>query len=395
MTKLEVKEKAAAIINNVEDHDMSKDVLLVKDLLGENQKGLRYNSEEFDWKINYNYLARRYAVDLMLNKSLAQATINYDIHVCKKLVALFGNLTWATLNAENCVVELRKYCAENANDKETEELKLASSFGTFKGSFKLLKHISRYLNKFYQVKDVFADVKLSDYPAPKQLSEYQDIKNARTEETNVDDVLYFTEQSYLKGINNRPADIKDLWHQQLLVTIEMFKKTGVRKGELLALTWDDLKLVENGNRKFATLSISKSFSRNTQILSKPKTAKGVRIIPLTFDFYERLMAYKEIQVETDLMFPNSLGKYDTRDRFGKALRAGNKEVHGDNKSKYLTVHGIRHYYATKFLKENQGSLDDLSVLLGHTDTTTTIRNYVDNRDIPADRLADIADRVGA
>tara|TARA_Y100001938_G_scaffold138880_1_gene204985 strand:+ start:2005 stop:3387 length:1383 start_codon:yes stop_codon:yes gene_type:complete len=404
INKAEFRQKCLSVINNVEDHDMTKDILLVRDLFADTTDPKtftegRYKNitsiEDFDWKENENYLGRRSAVDFKLNKSITKSTFVYEVTLCKKIVILFGDKNWSKLNAENCMVELRQYCADNAKELETEDLKLAASYGTFRRSFNLLKAISRYLNKFYQVKDVFADVLLKDFPAPKQISEYEDNKDARTEAVNVDDVLYYTEQSYLKGIHNRPDYLKNLWHEQLLITIEMFKKTGMRKGELLALTWEDLNLVEKGNRKFATLSINKSYNRNTCVLSKPKTAKGVRLVPLSFDLYERLMAYKKIQVESDLMFPNSLGKYDTRDRFGKALRAGNKMVHGANKSKYLTVHGIRHFYATKFLNENQGSLDDLSVLLGHTDPATTIKNYVDNRNIPTDRLADIADKISA
>tara|TARA_B100000131_G_scaffold177558_1_gene171344 strand:- start:454 stop:1836 length:1383 start_codon:yes stop_codon:yes gene_type:complete len=404
VNKAEFRQKCLSVINNVDDHDMTKDILMVKDLFADTTDPKTFTDgefkninsiEDFDWKQHENYLGRRYAVDLKLNRSIMQSTFDYELNLCKKIIKLFGDKNWSKLNAENCMVELRQHCADNANNLETEDLRLASSYGTFKRSFNLLKAISRYLNKFYQVKDVFADVLLKDFPAPKIISDYNEIKDARTDAVNVDDVLYYTEQSYLKGIHNRPEHLRNLWLEQLLITIEMFKRTGMRKGELLAITWDDLQLVEKGNRKFATLSINKSFNRNTRILSKPKTAKGVRTVPLSFDFYERLMAYKEIQIESELMFPNSVGKYDTRDRFGKALRAGNKLVHGSNKSKYLTVHGIRHFYATKFLNENQGSLDDLSVLLGHTDPATTIKNYVDNRNIPTDRLADIADRIGA
>ena len=155
MTKSEVKEKAAAIINNVEDHDMSKDVLLVKDLLDLEIKGIKYDDEEFNWKENQNYLARRYAVDMKLNRSIAQSTFDYELNLCKKVVQLFGNKNWATLNAENCMLELRQHCSDHANNLETEDLKLSSSYGTFKRSFNLLKAISRYLNKFYKVKDVF------------------------------------------------------------------------------------------------------------------------------------------------------------------------------------------------------------------------------------------------
>jgi len=395
MTKSEVKAKAAAIINNVEDHDMSKDVLLVKDLLGEKLNDIRFDDIGFDYRKNANYLGRRFGFDFALNGSIKKATIQYEINICRKFVRLFGDKSWSTLNAQDCMVQLREDGVEQANDLETHELRLASSYGTFKRAFNMIKAISRYLAKFYGVKDVFADVILKDFPAPKTISEYKDSKNARTMPTNVDDVLYFAEQSYLKGIANRDDDTKKLWHEQLLLQIELFKRTGLRKGELIALTWDDLKLVEKGNKKFGTISVNKQFSRNTQTVSKPKTTKAIRIIPISFELYERIIAYKEIQIESELIFPNSVGKHDVRDRFGRALRSGNKEVHGDNKSKWLTVHGIRHFFATKFLNENHGSLDDLSVLLGHTDPRTTIQNYVDNRDIPADRLADIADRVGA
>ena len=156
MNKNSVREKCAALINNVDDHDMSKDILMVKDLFADTT-----GIEDFDWKQHENYLGRRYAVDLKLNRSIMQSTFDYEINLCKKIVKLFGDKNWSKLNAENCMVELRQHCADNANNLETEDLRLASSYGTFKRSFNLLKAISRYLNKFYQVKDVFADVLLS------------------------------------------------------------------------------------------------------------------------------------------------------------------------------------------------------------------------------------------
>ena len=68
MTKKEVREKCAALINNVDDHDMSKDILMVKDLFANTTDPKTFTDgefkninsiEDFDWKQHENYLGRR------------------------------------------------------------------------------------------------------------------------------------------------------------------------------------------------------------------------------------------------------------------------------------------------------------------------------------------------
>ena len=47
MTKKEVREKCAALINNVDDHDMSKDILMVKDLFANTTDPKTFTDGEF------------------------------------------------------------------------------------------------------------------------------------------------------------------------------------------------------------------------------------------------------------------------------------------------------------------------------------------------------------
>ena len=312
------------------------------------------------------------------------------------MVSICGNEVWNGIDevdANNIINKLKAHCLDHANKLETEDLTKASSYSTLKRNFNLLKTISRSLRKHFKLNDVFA---YADKPIqPKSMTKLKDAKKERTTVGNVDDVLYLAEQSYLKGIHNRPEHLKKFWHEQFALTVAVYCQTGVRRGEFLALEWSDLKLVKTDTGEYGEITINKSFTVNTGELHQAKSKDSHRKVIINEKLYKRLMAYKEMQVESDLMFPNTVGKYDKRNRFGRALRSGNRIVHGDKKSLWITIHGLRHYFATQFLNDATGTLSDLSILLGHSEEATTQKIYIDSRKIPQTRLQDIADRIGA
>ena len=143
--------------------------------------------------------------------------------------------------------------------------------------------------------------------------------------------------------------------------------TGMRRGELLALRWDDLDFATG------TLRIDRQICPvgGKLIVSEPKTKAANRTIILPPAMLEVLAEYKK-GIFSDLMFPSRI-KPDqpidpgyVRKRLQIILkRAGCKPVR---------FHDLRHTFATMSL-ENGMDVKTLSAIIGHVSSATTLNTY--------------------
>lgn len=131
--------------------------------------------------------------------------------------------------------------------------------------------------------------------------------------------------------------------------------TGLRRGELLALTWNDVDI------KRRTITVDKSVYHvsNKPYVKEPKSAAGVRTVPLLDKLLEKITPGK------GLVFPGADGGHIKEMEFKRLWYAYAKES-----GVTCNRHQIRHAYST-MLYENKIDIKDAQRLLGHAYASTT------------------------
>jgi len=139
----------------------------------------------------------------------------------------------------------------------------------------------------------------------------------------------------------------------------MFMFTGMRAGELCALTWDDIDL------DAGTISISKQCDFRGHITA-PKTDNSVRIVPVMGALRDVLA---HMHTHKGLLFPTDKGNLYTETIFNKAWHKYATAVEVD-----CTPHDLRDTYAT-ILYDAGVDMKTMQALMGHGDISTTLQVY--------------------
>lgn len=141
--------------------------------------------------------------------------------------------------------------------------------------------------------------------------------------------------------------------------------TGLRRGEIAALTGADLDL--STGKLFVTKAVIK-IGRSERI-SKPKTASAVRVVSLPASLLEELRALSRGPTEPILL--SAQGGRPSLAHLSRSVGAAMADVGlGDG----YCLHSARHSHATALLRKKL-PVKAVSQRLGHADVTTTLRTY--------------------
>lgn len=246
------------------------------------------------------------------------------------------------------------------------------------------KQVNKWHKEFAQWKKLYNYLtKLLDYAVMQDYiqsnpKEKVSIKKKKINYSNKEPRLKFYTKEQLKTLLDH---IKSTNNMRWYCYFRLIAFSGMRKGECLALNWQDV------NFKEGTVTIDKTLTlgRNNKLMfsSSPKTFAGNRTIVLDEVTLNVLRDWKKEQAVIMLKYgfntlkPNQLlfSNYKTNKPLSLSAPYNRMITYTKNCNlPMLPVHGLRHTHCS-LLIESQVSLKEVMNRLGHNDVETTIKIY--------------------
>ena len=194
-----------------------------------------------------------------------------------------------------------------------------------------------------------------------------DIKYPPSSENKVLDVLSVT--NHRKILNHIQSHFTFMG-----LGIYISLSTGLRIGEICALKWSDINVTDGiltVNRTIERIYIIEGEKKHTElVINTPKTKNSCREIPMNKELLGRLKPLKKVVNDDYYILTN-----DERPTEPRTYRNYYKRLMEKLDIPKLKYHGLRHSFATRCI-EVGCDYKTVSVLLGHSNISTTLNLYV-------------------
>jgi integrase len=273
-------------------------------------------------------LAKRYTYDIMPQSSLAPATITlYEAQYRKHLK-----------DASICIKAISDLSREDVTRF------LQGDFGNRTATIKYMKRLFKWLHREGYCPDYMQGVEAS--------------KKAQIADISV------LSMDEVQSIINTPNDL----HMLFLLALS----TGMRLGELLALTFSDFRdgAVHVTKQVNENYDITDGIRTFRQTVKEPKSKSSIRVIPLPTSVWDEYKDYEKERQGQKFLFTTATGHLIQKGNFRRAwmrhLRRAGVE--------YRKFHSCRATYCT-ILCRSGVPLETASKLMGHSDVSITARFY--------------------
>lgn len=194
-----------------------------------------------------------------------------------------------------------------------------------------------------------------------------DIKYPPSSENKVLDVLSVT--NHRKILNHIQSHFTFMG-----LGIYISLSTGLRIGEICALKWSDINVTDGiltVNRTIERIYIIEEEKKHTElVINTPKTKNSCREIPMNKELLGMLKPLKKVVNDDYYILTN-----DERPTEPRTYRNYYKRLMEKLDIPKLKYHGLRHSFATRCI-EVGCDYKTVSVLLGHSNISTTLNLYV-------------------
>ena len=209
------------------------------------------------------------------------------------------------------------------------------------------------------------------------------VKLPRVNESNKKQIRFFSKEEMAKILDAAdavyPTGTKVC---RLGKAIHLLYYTGLRPGEAIALTWDDIdyenKLINVNKNAVNVKNRGKNENDDSQsnyvtiIQTSTKTESGTRHVPMSSKTEAALKALQELNGDHKYVLAASTGRPIT-------IRALEKMFHGIQSragvEEHGTLHSLRHTFASHML-ESGVDVKVVADILGHSDVTVTYNTYI-------------------
>lgn len=217
------------------------------------------------------------------------------------------------------------------------------------------RHVLRgHLNGMLRYADRYYDI-------PNAMNKVDPLRNTEAKK----EMLFWTEEEFGKFLAAVPADRQD--YRLFFLTLYIL---GCRKGEALALTWDDV------DTKRGIVSITKNITRKVEgrayAVTTPKNTASDRKVSIPMEMCAEYEKYRQsLKIKSDSSAFVFGGKEPLKDRTTDRVFANSCQSAGVKK---IRLHDLRHSCASLLISRGV-SIVAVSKRLGHTNVEQTLNTY--------------------